>query len=57
MANGRQSRAIPKTPLDLRQPSGQRPSELRDGVHVGSWKVHVTPIEPSGSCRRCARET
>src|SRR3954469_2239871 len=23
----------------------------------GSWKVHVTPTEPSGSCRRFARET
>ena len=57
MANGGQSRAIPKTPMDLRESSGWRPSELRDGVQFGSWKVHVTPIEPSGSSRCLARET
>src|SRR5215470_4261050 len=56
LANGRQSRAFPKTlgPSPAVRSASER--VVRVGVHVGSWKVHVTPI-PSGSCRRSARET
>src|SRR5215470_10336486 len=57
MANGRQSRAVPNTfgPSPAVRSASERVA--RDGVHVGSWKVHLTPIEPSSSRRRSARET
>src|SRR6266436_8729955 len=60
-ATGRDNRAEAHIFQDAFQPSPAVRWDDRvkraTGAHVGAWKVHVTPTEPSGSCRSVGFET